>query len=345
MGQIVFASQKKRRVKRALSVLACLVIISLALLQSWNVQFNAISPDDKTPVEVVIPEGSSASQIAKLLKQGGLIRSEIAFRTYCSWNKLASSLKPGHYRFNRSQALPEMAQLIAQGKVVAVVVTIPEGYNIDQIGRLLVEKRAVTAADWQAALKDDYPYSFLPSPGGKRQQRLEGFLFPDTYTIEENSSAHQIINTMLARFQKAWEPDMAALARQQKKTALQIVTVASMIEREAMVPQERETISGVIKNRLDKGMALQMCSTVLYCLKQDKDQLSLADTRIESPYNTYKYPGLPPGPIANPGTASLLAALHPQKHNYLYFVARGDGTHQFSVTNAEHIAAIKKYQK
>ncbi|MEQ8174571.1 MAG: endolytic transglycosylase MltG [Syntrophomonadaceae bacterium] len=345
MRQLDFKANKPRRARKIISVLACLIIVALTLVQTWRIQYAAVAPQDKTQVDVVIPEKSGASQVAVLLKQNGLIRSELVFRYYCSQNNLATVLKPGHYRFNRSQTLPEIAQMIAQGKIVSTTVTVPEGYTVEQIGRLLVEKNLVTAADWQAALKEDYNFSFLPAVGGRRQQRLEGFLFPDTYNIELGAPAHQIVNLMLERFQKAWEPELAALAQEQKRSPLEVVTIASIIEREAMVAEERETISGVIKNRLDKKMALQMCSTVLYVLKQDKPTLSIADTKIDSYYNTYKYTGLPPGPIASPGIASLQAALHPQKHNYLYFVAKGDGTHQFSVTNAEHLAAIKKYQK
>lgn len=345
MRQLDFRPDKPRRARKIMSILACLLIIVLAMVQTWRVQYTAVSPQDKTPIDIVVPEKSGAQQVAVLLKQNGLIRSELVFRFYCSRYNLATVLKPGHYRFSRSQTLPELAQLIAQGRVVGTTITIPEGYTVEQIGRLLLEKKLVSEADWQAALKEDYDFDFLPPVGGKREQRLEGFLFPDTYNIELNTPARQIVVTMLERFQKAWAPELAALAKQQKQSVLEVVTIASMVEREAMVPEEREIISGVIKNRLDKKMALQMCSTVLYVLKEDKQTLSIADTRIDSYYNTYKYPGLPPGPIANPGSASLEAALHPQKHNYLYFVAKGDGTHQFSTTNAEHLAAIKKYQK
>lgn len=345
MRQLDFRPDKPRRARKIISILACLIIIALALAQTWKAQYAAVAPQDKTQVDTVIPEKSGAQQVAVILKKNGLIRSELVFRLYCSKNNLATVLKPGHYRFNRSQTLPEIANMIAQGRIVSTAVTVPEGYTVEQIGRILVEKNLVTAADWQTALKEDYNYGFLPAQGGKRQQRLEGFLFPDTYNIELGTPAHQIVNLMLERFQKAWEPELAALAREQKRSPLEVVTVASIIEREAMIADEREIISGVIKNRLDKKMALQMCSTVSYILKQDKQTLSIADTKIDSYYNTYKYAGLPPGPIANPGAASLQAALRPMKHNYLYFVARGDGTHQFSATNAEHLAAIKKYQK
>lgn len=345
MSQIEFGTKKNRHAKTIAIASAALLLLALVVVQAWNVQCSPVSPQDQTPVDIVVPEKSSAGEVGQILKQGGLIRSAKSFRFYCRWKGLAGSLKPGHYRFNRSQSMPEMASSIAQGKVVSITITIPEGYTIDRIGRLLVDKNIVVLSDWQAALKQNYDYSFLPPPGGKREQRLEGFLFPDTYTIEEGSKAEQIVNMMLGRFQRAWEGELAGLAQERKKTPLQVVTIASLIEKEARVDAERETISGVIKNRLDRGMALQMCSTVLYCLKQDKDVLSIADTKIDSPYNTYKYPGLPPGPIASPGEASLRAALNPQKHSYLYFVAKGDGSHYFSKTLEEHNAALKKYSK
>ncbi|HWP98434.1 MAG TPA: endolytic transglycosylase MltG [Syntrophomonadaceae bacterium] len=345
MSEVELMKSQPRVWKIIISLAALLAVFVLTGFLTMRFQYAAMDPKDKTAVDVIVPDKSSAVQVAAFLRDKGLVHSQLAFRIYCSQNHLASSLKPGHYRFYRSQSLAEIAAQISQGKVVSTTFTVPEGYTVEQIGRLLVDKKLVSAADWQAALKSDYAFSFLPPAGGKREQRLEGFLFPDTYNIEEKTSARQIIQLMLERFNSVWSNGMAQEAQQQKKSPLEVVTVASLIEREAKVAAEREIISGVIKNRLSIHMALQMCPTVLYALKQEKDILSLADLKIESPYNTYKYPGLPPGPIACPGRASLQAALHPQQHSYFYYVSKGDGTHYFSKTFAEHAAAVKKYEK
>lgn len=345
MSQLQLIKRKPRILKPVLIIAAILAVLLMVGMLALKLQYAAVAPREKTSLDVIIPEKSTALQVAEILQEKNLIRSQLAFRVYCRQADLAGSLKPGHYRFSRSQSLPEIAGQISQGKIVSISFTIPEGYTVEQIGQLLVDKKLVSAADWQAALQSDYKFSFLPAPGGKRLQRLEGFLFPDTYYIEDNTSGRQIVQMMLERFQSVWDQDCAREAREQKRTPLEVVTIASLIEREAKVASERETISGVIRNRLNIHMALQMCPTVLYVLKQEKEQLSLADTKIDSPYNTYKYPGLPPGPIACPGRASLQAALHPQKHKFFYYVSKGDGTHYFSKTYAEHLAAIKKYQK
>jgi UPF0755 protein len=152
-----------------------------------------------------------------------------------------------------------------------------------------------------------------------------------------------MIQHMLATFARVWEEKLAADAADAGLTVNEAVTLASLIEREAQVGSEREIISGVIHNRLEQGMLLQIDATVLYCLPDHKEKLTYADLEVDDPYNTYKNPGLPPGPIANPGLASLEAAIHPQKHNYLYYVAKGDGSHHFSVTYQEHLIAKGRY--
>jgi UPF0755 protein len=308
-------------------------------------QYLPVDAGNKTPVDVFIPAESSARQVAAILEEQQLIRSQRAFLSYCSKEKLDVQLKPGHYSFNRSLSLAQIAHSIADGQVVKTKVTVPEGYTVKEIGAMLVEKGVCTEESWQEAIKADYPYEFLKAVPAGNEYRLEGFLFPDTYYIEENTSSREIVDMMLKNFAAIWDREFADQAQTENMKVYDTIIVASLIEEEAMHDDERATISGVIKNRLRDGMYLQLCPTVLYCLDQKKAELTNADLEIDSPYNTYRNPGLPPGPIASPGKASIAAALNPEEHSYYFYVSKGDGSHYFSRTYEEHLQAMARYIK
>ncbi len=328
-------------------MLLILLLVGLTLTGYYILlmQFNPVDPGDITFIDVRIAESSTASQVAELLYSNRLIRNETLFLAYCRHEGLDSSLKAGHYQFNRSQSLQEIAAAISTGKVVTIAFTIPEGYTVDKIGELLAEKDICTLEEWQEAINRDYNYEFLRlADPGEGKSYLEGFLFPDTYVIAEDTSAAEIVNAMLGNFEKLWAEEFQPQALDQGMNVYDTIIIASMIEKEAMVDDERKIISGVIKNRLEKGMLLQICATVLYALNQEeKDVVYYEDLEIDSPYNTYLYPGLPPAPIACPGKAAIDAALNPEQHEYLYYVARGDGSHQFSKTFSEHLQAKAAY--
>jgi UPF0755 protein len=256
---------------------------------------------------------------------------------------MEKQLKAGLYDFTRSQSLPELAGQISQGKVKSSTFTVPEGYTVRQIGELLVNKQLCTPQQWSEALQASYNYDFLTPAKSGDEKHLEGFLFPDTYTVEDQTSAQDIINMMLERFSTVWNDEYAATANAKQLSMRNTIIIASLVEREARVADERKTISGVIYNRLQKGMPLQIDATILYSLGVHRDTVTYQDLEINSPYNTYKNVGLPPGPIASPGRAAIDAALNPETNNYYYYVAKGDGSHYFSSTYAEHLAAIKQY--
>ncbi len=335
-----------RKVTRVvLPVILLLVGLAFTGYHILLMQFSPVDPGDSTRIDVRIAESSTASQVAELLYSNRLIRNETLFLAYCRHKGLDSSLKVGHYQFSRSQSLADIAEAISEGKVVTISFTIPEGYTVDQIGKLLVEKDICTIEDWQEAINTDYNYEFLklakPGPG---KSYLEGFLFPDTYVIAEDTKAAEIVNAMLNNFQELWKGEFEKQALVHGMNVYDTIIIASMIEKEAMIDSERKVISGVIENRLEKGMLLQMCSTVLYALNQeDKDIVYYEDLEIDSPYNTYKYIGLPQAPIACPGQEAIDAALNPEQHEYLYYAARGDGSHQFSKTYSEHLQAKAYY--
>lgn len=338
-------SIKKTTKRRPVIVLSLLLLICVTLMGYgyFSHQYAPVDPDDNQPIDVRIPANSTARDIASLLEQKGLIRSQGAFLSFCRKEGLDSQLKAGHYIFMRSQSVADIAESIARGAVVTQTITIPEGYTVEQIGDLFVKKGLFTAGEWEEAMQADYAYDFLESASARANNPLEGFLFPDTYVIPEDITAQEMIQHMLATFAKIWQDKLASASADTGLTINEIVTLASLIEREAQVSSEREVISGVIYNRLARGMLLQIDATVLYCLPNHKETLTYADLEVNNPYNTYRNPGLPPGPIANPGLASLEAAVHPEKHSYLYYVARGDGSHQFSATYEEHLAAKRRY--
>ena len=306
-------------------------------------QYKPVDPNDKRDIHVLLPDQSSARQIATILKEQDLIRSEKAFLRYCRKNNLDSHLKAGSYVLKRSQSIPEMAAIIARGSNSGNI-TVPEGYTLDQIGRLFIQNKICAQEEFDQALLVDYPYEFVPGDASN-PKRLEGYLFPDTYAVSQKSSPEQLISTMLERFSVIWNQEFADQALQKDMPIHEVLTIASLIEREARVPSERARISGVIQNRLRAGMPLQIDASVLYARGQHKEQVLLKDLEVDSPYNTYKYPGLPPGPIASPGRAAIEAALNPEQHDYLYYVARGDGSHFFSKSYAEHVKAKEKYEK
>jgi UPF0755 protein len=329
--------------KIMLLLLASLLGLTLLGWQFINNQYLPVAPNDKSLIEVRIPENSSGHEVAALLQKNGLIRNDKLFLNYCSQKGMDKQLKAGLYIFSRSQSLPELALQISQGKVKSPSFTIPEGYTVRQIGELLVKKQICTQQQWQEALRVDYKYEFLAPGQTGNESRLEGFLFPDTYTIGEKSSAQEIINMMLDNFATVWNKEYAEQVSVKKLSPHNVIVIASLIEREARIPEERMRISGVIYNRLQKGMPLQIDATVLYSLGEHRETVTYKDLEINSPYNTYKNVGLPPGPIASPGRAAIDAAINPEQHSYYYYVAKGDGSHYFSSTYAEHLNAKQKY--
>jgi UPF0755 protein len=334
-----------RRISSKIWLLGLLFVLCLAI-SGWQIiahQYLPVAPNETSLVEIRLPENSSARQVAVLLKQNGLIRNETVFLGYLYQKGIEKQLKAGLYVFSKSQSLPELAGQISQGKVKNSSFTVPEGYTVRQIGELLINKQICTGQQWAEALQVKYDYSFLLPGVPMDEKRLEGFLFPDTYTVDDQTSAQDIINIMLQRFDAVWNNEYASIADSQQLKVRDTIIIASLVEREAQVPEERRRIAGVIYNRLKKGMPLQIDATILYSLGEHRDKVTYQDLQINSPYNTYKNVGLPPGPISSPGRAAIEAALNPESNNYYYYVAKGDGTHYFSSTYAEHLEATKKY--
>ncbi|WP_066637750.1 endolytic transglycosylase MltG [Desulfolucanica intricata] len=318
--------------------LGALVILLNVLLSS------PVTPDKKKDIVLQIPSNTNADKIANMLYQQGLIKQPWIFSIYARYSGADSQLKAGEYILNNGQSIPEIVQTLIRGPLNVFSITIPEGYTVQQVADLLVKKGLTDSASfYETVAYEDFPYPFLRELAAG-EHRLEGYLFPDTYHVGSNSDSKLIVDMMLKRFDGVInELNYVQKAEAMGLTLHEAVTIASMIEREAKYDSERSLIAGVIYNRLNLGMPLQIDATVQYALGTNRSKLYYKDLETESPYNTYKVNGLPPGPIASPGRASLIAAVNPQKTDYLYYVAKPDGTHIFAETLSEHNQNKMKY--
>ena len=325
------------------------VTASLALSAWWNDVTSPPAALDSPKVQFEIPVGSSAQSIGKALATNKLIKSEFAWRIWTSvLSRQSNGAKSGTYELSPGQSLPEIANKIWQGKVTEIGFTVPEGSNIQKMAQYFqINKQFFTAADFIAATqtipRDKFPWL----PTGIRD--LEGFLFPDTYQLpQEGITPQKVVNQMLKQFETKALPLYNQNGAQSQLSLLQWVSLSSIVEKEAVIPTERKQIAGVFFNRLKKGIKLGSDPTVEYAfgIKQTPDRpLYFSEIRKPHPYNTYTTPGIPPGPISSPGLASLQAVLTPDKTDMLFFVARYDGTHVFTKTNAEHERATREIRQ
>jgi len=331
---------KRSAVLKLTAGLVLLVIAGVLALMQWYRA--AISPPTGTtrPVIVEIKRGSGVKAIASQFEERGLIRSAAAFEIMLSLTRQSGSLRAGYYELSPSMGAPEIARKLASGEVVMRRVTVPEGLTIEQTAGRIAESELATKEEFLAAA--------VPSEVAKLvelelpQHSLEGYLFPETYDFELGTEPAEVaartVRELNQRFVKPRAKEIAA----SELSLHEIITLASLVEREARVPEERPLIAGVLANRLDQDMLLQCDATVQFALGEHKPRLLYKDLQVDSPYNTYLHKGLPPGPIASPGLASLEAALSPEKTDSLFYVAKDDGGHVFSRTYGEHLAAIKQ---
>ena len=295
------------------------------------------------PQALVIAQGAGVLDIGRELEQLGLVRHPEVFRLYVISRGETGRLRAGEYALEGTMSLEQIVDKLVRGEVVRHTVTFPEGTNIEDMARLAALK-GIPAAGFLAAARDPAPIHDL-DPEAKD---LEGYLFPDTYDIPRGPEpAAHLVAHMVRRFRAVATPALPDIASS-GRTLRQVVTLASLVELETARPEERPRVAAVFLNRLRKKMALQTDPTVIYALRAAgtyDGNIRKEDLEVDSPYNTYRYPGLPPGPIASPGRASIEAALHPAQTRELYFVSRNDGTHQFSETLAEHDRWVDLYQR
>jgi UPF0755 protein len=316
---------------------------SLTILITIHYMTLYLSPVDANakPTQLKIAPGMSSMEIANQLVDKNLIRSPWAFLFATHLSGANHNLQVGSYRLSGAMSVLQIIDHIKTGRVITHQLVVPEGLTVAQIGKLWEKDSLGTAVAFNQAVSDakwQLNYKI-------KAKTLEGYLFPNTYQFPDGAPPQVLIQTMLDEFAKRWTAELSEEAKSLGYTRHEIITLASIIEAEARVPDERPLISAVFHNRLRRGWKLQADPTALYGLGNPDRPPRAADLRADSPYNTYLYKGLPPGPICNPGMAAILAALRPASAPYMYFVAIGDGKHHFSKTLREHQNIINKIKR
>ncbi len=337
-----------------LFTITCAVSYSL-ILKAENVadEDTEVIVDAVNGIEITIPRGSSTSDIANILKENEIISWPSIFKLQSKINGYDDTYMSGKHIVSKDLNYDQLMRVLSSNPV-SINVTIREDYYLDQVLDTLSNKKLIDKNNFIKSMKNEkFDYDFIEQIP-EREDKLEGYLFPDTYFFDPNSTDREIITKFLDNFDTKFKLDYYARAQELNMTVDQIITLASIIEKEATLPEEKSIISSVFHNRLkskDPSLKkLQTDATLQYILYKKegkiKEKLSTKDTQIDHPYNTYIYEGLPPGPICNPGLESIEAALYPDEESlYYYFVARGDGSHEFSKTLSEHEAAVKKYSE
>jgi UPF0755 protein len=330
--------------KKVLAFVVLVLVIVGALAGVLYVRVNQpYRGFDGTEQFVELPPGSGSLAIGQRLVDARVVRDLPTFRTALWMSGQGRHLKAGDYRFDRAMTPFEVIDKIARGDVFVITVTFPEGLTIAEMAKIFESHGVGPAAAFVTASKD----ASLVHEIDPAARDLEGYLFPETYPLSRHADAAKLIRMMVARFDHVFTPELRDAARARGLTVRQAVTLASIVEKETAKPDERPLVAAVYTTRLRIGMPLQCDPTVIYGLARVgryDGNIHKADLSFDSPYNTYRYPGLPPGPIASPGRASLEAAVHPAAADYLYFVSRNDGSHEFARTLEEHNRNVHKYQ-
>ncbi len=345
---------------RVIAVTQALVIglVSLAgaLFLAYSVAFrfaDSPTPVAERTVPFTIPSGATTADVARSLREAGLIRSDVLFQLLVERRGLEGQLRQGTFLIRSDMSLDEIVRTLSVSTVVDQTVTFPEGWRLEEMAERLAEQTNVDDAEFLRLARSGAPefagsFDFLASlPDG---QSLEGYLFPDTYNVDATTTPSNLIRRMLQRFGEIVNDRTRAAAAAVGLSVHELLVLASIIEREAVLDEERPLIAGVFHNRLTRGIPLQADPTVQYVVGRTetggrwwKPDITNEDLRTPSPYNTYVTTGLPPGPIAAPGRMSIEAAANPEATTHLFFVARGDGSHAFSETLEEHTRNIQRY--
>ena len=297
-------------------------------------------------LNIQIRDNMTNQEIGSMLYDNGLIGNTVVFRMASAATGNANKLQKGIYELNGKMSMQELLAALQKGKDKEIKLVVPEGYSVARISEAL-ERQGIMNRDRfkEAARHYAAPYAYMTPPDTTHLGYwVEGFLFPATYELKEDQPPDELIQTMLDTFDKKLTPDMRKKIADQGMSVYEFVTLASLVEREAQVDEDRYIIAAVFKKRLAIHMPLQSCASIQYILGYPKAELSLEDTRIPSPYNTYIHAGLPPGPIANPGEAAMKAVLDAPETEYLFFVADKNGKHHFSRTYEEHLEKIKEVE-
>ncbi len=326
--------------RKQLVVLSLIFLLIAVIFGGYTYQqlLSPVAPPQK--VDYQLEPGSSLSKVAVDLHAVGVLRNALSIKLFARLNKQSGQIQTGHYQFTEPATPEQILQRLVSGDVEKVSLTIPEGFTQAQIFDR-IEQAGFGNAQKLSRLANDP--EFIKSLQ-LDVTTLEGYLFPETYLFTPGVDETQLLTMMVTQFQSQLDKSLSARIKKLKLTPHQLVTLASIIEKETGKVEEMPLISSVFHNRLKRGIPLQTDPTVIYGIKDFDGNLTRKHLKTPTPYNTYVIRGLPPGPIASPGRAALLAAAEPATSKYLYFVSRGDGSHQFSATLKEHNRAVRKYQ-
>jgi UPF0755 protein len=312
-----------------------LVVLAVALTLA------ACGSENEKNVRVVVPRGANLRITAESLAKAHVVSSATAFRFYAMIKGRGRPIRAGTYVLKPSLSWGEVLDMLEGGKSVEQRITIPEGWSLEQIVPQLARVLKAPLDSVQAAVRDTALLHALDIP----TPTLEGYLFPDTYVFPDGTTPRAAVRLMVGRFQQVWQPAWDSTLQKRAMSRNDIMSLAAIVEKEARLPEERPVIAAVYMNRIKAGMRLQADPTVQYAIGHHVARVFYKDLEIDSPYNTYKYNGLPPGPIASPGRPSIIAALNPANVPYRYFVAHPDGHHEFTTDFAAHSVAVKQARR
>jgi UPF0755 protein len=335
-------------VRKLVGLVTLLLVIAgggaaVAVWAGWNGIHEPYKGYDAPEQFVTIRQGAASTEIGRALADVHIVRDPRLFRAALWWTGQGRNLKAGEYRFDRAVTPLDVVGVVVQGEVYTQRITFPEGLTIEEMSKLYETHGFGRARDFVEAARTVERIRDLDPEAPD----LEGYLFPETYALPRHVPASRLIDAMVGRFRTVYSEELQARAAAQGLTTRQVVTLASIVEKETGKAEERPIVAAVFSNRLRIGMPLQTDPTIVYALEKAHrydGNIRRDDLSMDSPYNTYKHPGLPPGPIASPGKASLEAALMPDDEPYLYFVSRNDGSHAFAKDFAEHSANVRKFQ-
>ncbi|MDD5144752.1 MAG: endolytic transglycosylase MltG [Candidatus Pacebacteria bacterium] len=335
------------------------ILIALCLLFLFSSVHLPKDPFSENEKVFIIRSGEGSKEIAQNLEKEGIIRWSLVFRAYVLATGISDNLQAGSYSLSSSKSVFQIARKLKKGEIVQKKITIPEGWSLRDIGNYFEEKEiaksqelwdvtGIPAQDYSKSEKlippKDFSAEFEFLKDKSKSVGLEGYLFPDTYVVIPGEGNVEIVRKMLSNFDKKLTPELRAEIARQQKSIFDIITMASIIEKEVMNDEDRKTVSGIFWKRLSAGMPLQACPSVNYVTGKKSTQITKEEMEIDSPFNTYKYAGLPLGPISNPGLKSIEAAIYPTKSSYWYFLNRQDtGETVFSKNLTEHNIATAKY--
>jgi len=332
--------------KYILKILIIIFLISFSgFFFVWRGIYLPKDQNSRTEEIFTIKKGEGSKEISLNLEKEGLIGSGFLFRIYTFSKGVSANLQAGDYLLSPAMTIPEIAEKLTKGETVKLIVTFPEGLKISEIEEKLIEKGIDAKSKIKIKKAKDYENEFKFLEDAFNEASIEGYLFPDTYQFSFQATPEEIVIKMLSNFGQKLTPDLRTEISRQGKSIFDIITMASLIEKEVRTLEDKKIVSGVLWKRLKKGMPLQVDATIAYITGKKSTEISIEETRIDSLYNTYKHQGLPLGPICNPGLESIIAAIYPENSEYWFYLSTPEGQTIFSKTLEEHNIAREKYLK